>query len=920
MKSISEVLMPKQQESTRGSGERTAGRRIDPVQADIRDLTAYFATDTEVGISPKEAERRFLRSTVGALFSMDKPKPASYVLPILKEPVMWLLLVVGVVACLFDRADVGLPAILLMLLHGAVCVLMSVATGRLERQMQVYDAPLARVVRNRRILRVPADRVVAGDIILLRRGDVIPADARLITSHRLTVAEDTLDGDARRRETVCLDKCADEMPQDVPHRHSPVNMVYAGGIVKRGSAKALVTAVGRRTHLGGLMGKIPCSHDNALPKALQANKKRLSVFNLVLAVTTVPLTAVGIFTVGDRYDLLDLFAMALALSVLTLTEHVFVFGAYLSTALRQRAARDPDVHLSCDIRNTQTLENLSQMDHLILMGTSALEDGTFFPESVLTCDKTYICGQSASDSAMIAFSEKMYLYAEGLKAWDDDLAAAVERMTAWAQPDVEKLKLQLSSVVPCGEGVRVTMKNGEVTDLYLYPVGGVHRDMPRCGWMRYADTDDEGQALCAFDAKATAEWSEWIFAAEKQSKRVFALVSESNDMICAEGLIAFETETCPKTKGVLAAFASAGIQVTVFLSCHDRWEHTYQLREAGLLNGREEPYGLTQESAEEIAALAQNGVRVFSGSVPKDAVDYIRFLHKQGAVVGALSVDAHDVDVLSAADIAMTCLSPDLREGLIKQTAVAASGAWEADGYPDGSVSTDLSRYTADVLIRRCSAHGGGVCGVRRALLTAEQMSNSGKLAFRYVLLSQILRVCMAFLPMFMGLTVLPVSLLLFSGFCVDLLALLCYTAADVPAKLTPRSTEKGSVVQERQRPSVLSDLPVSLGAVTVTAISCVIPWIFALVAKLMNISLGADVGYFGMLCLIGSQIALLIAQKLPRRRRIGFFAAVLAVCVYMSAISVALAGGLSILWCLLIPLLQPLFLFVAIKICDRKA
>lgn len=911
--------MPRPQNPSATAQARSGRRRIDPSQAHIEDLAAYLATDIRGGLSPKEAEKRLLRRTAGTLFTVEKVKPSAYILPILKEPVMWLLLAVALVACVFNRGDVGIPTILLMLLHGGVCVLMNLSTRRLERRMQAYDVPLARVVRNHRVLRVPADMLVTGDVILLRRGDVVPADARLLTSSRLTVAEDTLDGDSARRETVYLDKSAVENADAVSHRHSPVNMVYGGSLVMRGGGKALVTATGRGTHMGGLLGHIPSSRENTPPATLTKLKKRLSVTNLAVAVVAIPLTAIGILTLGDRYDLLDLFATALALSVLTLTEHIFVFGSYLSTALRRTAANDPDPHLSCEIRSTKTLEDLRRMDHLVLMGTAALEDGEFIPESVFTCGETFACGQSAANQAAVWFAEKMFLYAEGMKSVDEQLFSSVSRLTAWAQPDVETLKLRLASLDVSGDGVTVKaiMKHSAPIELYLCPISGARADWDT-PWVRCPSEDGAEQALCNMDAATKAAWLEWVETAEKQGKCVFALCSYTNGQACTEGLIAFEAQTCPKTRGVLSAFEAAGIGVTVFLSRNDEWDHTTLLRQCGLLQGREHPYVLTRENAAEVMALAEQGVRVFAGCVPQDAANYITLLQEKGSVVGACSVEARDIDALSTADVAITCAPAELKNALLRQIPVAAAQASEADGTPESTVATDLCRYHADVVVRRCSSHGGGVCGIRRALLTAEQMQKSGVLTCRYIFLSQILRIFTVLLPLLMGLTVIPAALLLFSGFAVDLLAFYCFTRADVPGDLTSRRMEKAYPKQEDKKPKVLQDIPVPMYAMIVVAAACVIPWTAALIAKLLNVSFGADLAYFGMLCLLGSQIALLITQKLPRRRRVGFFATVSAVCVYVGGLSVALGAQLSVLWCLLLPLVQPLCIFVALKICEK--
>lgn len=913
--------MSNSHDTSRDPNNRPKRRKIDPARVHIQDLAAYLSTDLESGLSPKEAERRYVKRTVKGLFAMEKASFSQSIIPVLKEPVMWLLLVVCVVACVFDRIDVGFGGLVLMLFHGGVCVAMGRSTQKLEKQMQMYDVPLARVIRNHRLLRVPADAIVPGDIILLRAGDILPADARLLSSCDLVVSEETLEGDPNRRETLQLEKNAREMPDDIPRKHSPVHMVYAGSMVVSGEGRALVTATGQRTHMGGLLGKVPVSHVDTVPFSLANFRKKLSVINLITAVVSVPIAALGILTLRGRYDLLELFASTLALSVLSLTEHILIFGSYISASLRRSSASHPDAHLSCEIRDTQTLENLRRMDHLVLLGTAALHDGKPMPDAVLTCDKNYVCGQSAVDVGMTFFAEKMFLYAEAIGYRDDCLVSAVEKMTAWAEPDTETLMLRLSNLKVCGEGVEVTMKRSEPTRLYLLPISSRDADFSAIPWMRCLSQDGNRQAYCEFTEQDIHDWIDWMRAAERQSKRVFVLVSDMGGEMCAEGLISFATETCPKTKGILSSLLDAGIDVAVFLSQDDMWEYTAHLREAGLLKGREVPYALRDESPEQLLHMVQNGTRVFDHALSEDVVAYIQYLRRMGSTVGVLSVDGHDMDILSEADIAMTCCPVDLKDALVKQMPVATEQVFEADGYPDSAMATDICRYTADVVVRRASRQGGGMCGVRQALLTAEQLYKSGYGFCEYMILSQLLRVMMVLLPMLAGLTMLSAPVILFSGFVMDLLAFGCFAKADIPSELTSRRMEKAMAERARKEgrdPADVSKLPVPIAYMILVAISALIPWTAAFVSKLLHVDFGADLGYFGMLCLLATQIALLLVYPRPRRRRLGFFLVVGMICLYVGGIAVALIANLSVMWCLVIPLVQPLCLFVALTLAKK--
>jgi P-type Ca2+ transporter type 2C len=90
-----------------------------------------------------------------------------------------------------------------------------------------------------------ADELVPGDIIILKRGMVVPADARLLTVDDLTIDESTLTG-----ESLPISKDAGVLVEvNIPlaNRH---NMVYRGTIVSGGSGRAVVVSTGPLTEIG----------------------------------------------------------------------------------------------------------------------------------------------------------------------------------------------------------------------------------------------------------------------------------------------------------------------------------------------------------------------------------------------------------------------------------------------------------------------------------------------------------------------------------------------------------------------------------------------------------------------------------------------------------------------------------------------
>ena len=90
---------------------------------------------------------------------------------------------------------------------------------------------------------LPAAEVVPGDLLVVREGDRVSADARIFSAERLAVDESLLTG-----ESAPVEKDTEAVPTGLTAERN--SMLYAGTGVTRGRATVIVTATGPRTELG----------------------------------------------------------------------------------------------------------------------------------------------------------------------------------------------------------------------------------------------------------------------------------------------------------------------------------------------------------------------------------------------------------------------------------------------------------------------------------------------------------------------------------------------------------------------------------------------------------------------------------------------------------------------------------------------
>jgi len=205
-------------------------------------------TDPERGLSDAEAEARLVRFGPNQLPRARRPAFAAIALRQFADPLVGLLIGAALVSFLMGERIEALAIAAIVFLNA---VLGFVQDARAEsavlalREVLVQQATVIRAGRDREI---GVEQLVPGDLVVLREGERVPADARLVSAAALVVDESTLTG-----ESVPVDKAIDPVAAVTPLAER-TSMAYAGSSVTRGQARAIVTATGPATELGEIAG------------------------------------------------------------------------------------------------------------------------------------------------------------------------------------------------------------------------------------------------------------------------------------------------------------------------------------------------------------------------------------------------------------------------------------------------------------------------------------------------------------------------------------------------------------------------------------------------------------------------------------------------------------------------------------------
>ena len=112
-------------------------------------------------------------------------------------------------------------------------------------------SPSAVVLRNSHERIIPSAQLVPGDIVILKTGDVIPADLRLFDTMNFEVDESLLTG-----ESLPVAKNASEQyDQEIPVGDR-LNLAYSSSTVTKGRAQGIVVATGMKTEIGAIAASL----------------------------------------------------------------------------------------------------------------------------------------------------------------------------------------------------------------------------------------------------------------------------------------------------------------------------------------------------------------------------------------------------------------------------------------------------------------------------------------------------------------------------------------------------------------------------------------------------------------------------------------------------------------------------------------
>jgi Ca2+-transporting ATPase len=590
----------------------------------IEEVAAGLGVDPARGLDDAEAARRAASAGPNAIERAATPSVWRMVVDAATEPFVLLLLVAGLGAVALGEVRDGV-----LILVGLIPIVGAdvVTEFRGEHALEALgeaSAPTARVRRGGRIIEVPADSLVVGDVVVVRVGDVVPADLRVSVSDRLAIDRSILTGESLPDP---VDTEPDALDAPLASRRS---MAFSGTSVIAGRGEGVVVAIGAATEVGRIAGGLATRQRRRSP--LQRELDRLVRILIVVAVVLISITSGLGFLRGNPLGENLLAGISAAIAAIPeeppiLLAVVLGLGAY---RLLKRGVL---------VRRLNAEEILGAVDLVVTDKTGTL-----------TQNRLEVASVTGPGGALEAGApDRLEILIDALRAEDD----------AWLQESgigMSSFTRALAGAVAAGGG-NIALPAGD-----LVATEPVAEDRPYASTTARRDGTTETLVIGAPEvvanvagapAAARERWQGALEAAAARGERVVGVAGRLGATgWTLRGLVGFADALRPGIREATVGALAAGIQVVMITGDHPATARSIArqagLDDDGVILGAELERWSDAELARRLPEL-----RVIARSTPDQKRRLVHVAREAGRLVAVTGDGVNDAPALHAADVAV---------------------------------------------------------------------------------------------------------------------------------------------------------------------------------------------------------------------------------------------------------------------------
>lgn len=593
---------------------------------------------TIAGLSEAEAARRLARDGPNSSQTRSAHRGLRLLVRQFTSPIILILAAATMVAIVLGDTVDGLIILTIIAASASLGAWQEHSAG------QAVDALLQKVQVHVEALRDGAEKsvlptdIVVGDVVVLRAGDIVPADCRIIESHNLLINEAALTG-----ESYPVEKGAGIAPEDA----SPAlrtNAVFAGTHAVSGMGTAVVVRIGRSTEFGAVAANL------AGANVTTGFERGLTAFGfLLLKATVVLVTAIFVVNLVLDRPVLESLLFSLALAVgLTPQMLPAIVTISLATGARRMATQ------RVIVKRLDAIEDIGGMTVLCVDKTGTITAGAVELDGALDLD-----GGTSETVLRLA-----RLNAGLQHGFSNPLDDAILKGSAPidATPRIDEIPYDFRrkrlSVLLREDGISTLVTKGAFESILQISTQAELRG-------GFVPLETVRALLQGQFEKLSADGYRVLAIATRMLPDRVSVERDDETEMVLRGLLAFHDPAKPGVTNAIRELASLGVALRLVTGDNHLAAQAIAL-EVGLstgdvLIGTEIDRLTDAQLAERVTSVA-----VFAEVEPLHKERIVRALRASGSVVGFLGDGINDAAALHAADVG---ISVDTAVDVAKQSA-----------------------------------------------------------------------------------------------------------------------------------------------------------------------------------------------------------------------------------------------------------
>lgn len=629
---------------------------------------------TQSGLSAQEAQRRLLSDGPNTLGSDDKYKLLKIFWSNTNSLLVYVMIGAAIISYYLKEILEFYVIMLIVIATVGLGVLQEYGAERTIRALSKYAQQYTSVLRDGKETRVPSLELVVGDIIVLTKGTIVPADARVIVAEGIICDESILTG-----ESVGKSKSARKISGvDIPLADQD-NMVFSGTSISAGKGLAVVVSTGTRTQIGMISDKLRQLGDQKSPlqRKVDTMGKNISAVIIVccalililllladvpLGISLIIVSAVAVAGIPESFPLA--MTVSLSVGVKRMVKH-----KALVKNLSSVETLGTTTVICTDKTGTLTQNKMRVTRIQFADGTTLRVDGTAY-------DPSHIFVAAHGKSVNNTLSKYSMFFSTAILCNDSNVVRSEEQWMLQGEPtegallamaksaqynDVEMRSRKRIFELPFSSDTKYMIAGYASTKqgnhgATAYMKGAVERVLSRCTHYRVSPNK-----IVRMNASFRRKSHAFIEESAKDGYRILGLATKkterfkgkiSADGFVFEGMVAIEDPLRPEAFEAVRKCKAAGIRIIMITGDH---QFTAQKIAAsvGILGAEDivmDGSRIDTMSDEQLDS-AIGRVAVFARATPDHKFRIVSSLQRRGEIVAMTGDGVNDALALKKADI-----------------------------------------------------------------------------------------------------------------------------------------------------------------------------------------------------------------------------------------------------------------------------